>query len=387
VFLPSPQPWGFIAELLGISSLVWAGVLFMWAAVPYRDNLSSRFMLVALLAFNTLYICALLDGRSAWIISISAALLGIVPLAIALACARTLNHPLRWSLVALYVCVSIYLSSVQHKVPNGPDLALNGLLCAVYLGCCIYFWYAYRRATAGAFITISGFFLWSLVFIAGPIHEAYFQTEHIESEVWNLPKYVVGIGMILLLLEEQIEYNKHLALHDVLTGLPNRRLFKDRLASAIERARRTGSRSALLVLDLNQFKNVNDTLGHHVGDLLLQRVASLFSARVRKSDTVARTGGDEFSVILEGPTSHAEAVHVGRSLQQLLVEPLSLNSRPVKIGVSFGVAIYPDDADEIEKLCIAADARMYEDKRRSAEVQVNGTETKPLGRGSQQRDD
>lgn len=349
----------------------------MWAAVPYRHRFSSVLMLVALIASSTLCVWALLDGRSAWMIDASAGLLGISPLAITLVSARRLNHPLRWSLVTLYACVSVYLFIVQHKVPNGPDLGLNGLLCAVYLGCCTHFWYTYRRATTGAFITISGFLLWSLVFIAGPIHEIYFQAEHIESEVWNLPKYVVGIGMILLLLEEQIEYNKHLALHDVLTGLPNRRLFQDRLASAVERARRTGSQSALLVLDLDQFKNVNDTLGHHVGDLLLQRVASLFSGRVRKSDTVARTGGDEFSVILEGPTSHAEAVHVGRSLQHLLVEPLSLNSRSVKIGVSFGVAIYPDDAEDIEQLCIAADVRMYENKHRGTAVQVSSATTEP----------
>lgn len=378
VFIPAPQPWAFIAELLGISSLVWAGVLFMWAAVPYRDCFSSRLMLIGLIASTTLYICALLDGGSPRIISAAAALLGIAPFTIALVSVRTVNHPLRWSLVALYAGLTVYLLAVQHRVANGPDLSLNGLLCTVYLGCCIHFWYAYRRPTTGAFITIIGFFLWSMVFVAAPIHEAYFQAEHIESEVWNLPKYVVGMGMILLLLEEQIEYNKHLALHDVLTGLPNRRLFQDRLASAIERARRTGSQSALLVLDLDEFKNVNDSLGHHVGDLLLQRVATLFTGRVRKSDTVARTGGDEFSIILEGLGSRTEAVHVGRSLQQLLDEPLLLNSLFVKIGASFGVAIFPDDGGDMEQLCIAADVRMYQDKRRGTAGPVSTLEERAL---------
>ena len=80
------------------------------------------------------------------------------------------------------------------------------------------------------------------------------------SEVWNLPKFVVAIGMMLLLLEDQIEHNKHLALHDPLTGLPNRRLFEDRMASAVERSRRTGTEMALLVIDLNDFKHVNDTI-------------------------------------------------------------------------------------------------------------------------------
>jgi diguanylate cyclase (GGDEF)-like protein len=169
--------------------------------------------------------------------------------------------------------------------------------------------------------------------------------------------------MILLLLEEQIEHNKHLALHDVLTGLPNRRLFQDRLASALERARRAETQTALLVLDLDRFKQVNDTMGHHVGDLLLQEVAKLFSGRVRKSDTVARTGGDEFTVILEAPTSAADAIHVGRSLQAMLMEPMSLENRQVTIGASFGVAVFPDDAEEMDALCNAADLRMYEHKR------------------------
>ena len=143
----------------------------------------------------------------------------------------------------------------------------------VYFGCCIHFWYAYRRATAGAFITIAGFFAWASVFVVGPLIVALFPNVHLESEVWNLPKYVVAVGMILLLLEDQIEHNKYLALHDELTGLPNRRLFQDRLASALERARRTGSQAALLLVDLDHFKQVNDTVGHHIGDVLLKRVS------------------------------------------------------------------------------------------------------------------
>ena len=363
LFLPAPHAWGLIAEGLGIASLVWAGVLFMWAAVPYRHQRSSPWMLLALLVATTVYLSALIGTAPPWLLNVAACLLGAAPLAVTLSALPAFSHPLRWSTVGVYAGLTAYLLVVQNRMPNGPDLALNGLLFTVYLGCSIHFWYAYRRPSTGAFITICGFFLWALVFVAGPLHEAFFQPVHIESEVWNLPKFVVGIGMILLLLEEQIDHNKHLALHDSLTGLPNRRLFQDRLASALERARRGNSHAALLVLDLDRFKHVNDTMGHHVGDLLLQRVGSIFNSRVRRSDTVARTGGDEFSVILEGPTTFGEAVVVGRSLQDLLKAPLSLENRSVLIGASFGVAIFPDDAENMEQLCIIADTRMYENKR------------------------
>jgi len=185
---------------------------------------------------------------------------------------------------------------------------------------------------------------------------------HIEAEVWNLPKYLVAVGMILLLLESQIEDNKYLALHDPLTGLPNRRLFEDRMNSALERSRRNGTQMALLVIDLDRFKLINDTLGHHVGDLVLQHVGSTFSERVRRSDTVSRTGGDEFSVILEETTNREEAENVGTSLRQLLEPPLDLGDCEVQIGASIGIAIFPEDAADAESLCIAADHRMYEEK-------------------------
>ncbi len=363
LFVLAPKGWGAAASLLGVVSLAWAGILFMWAAIPYLGEKSTRWMLVSLLVTSLIYLSVLSFAATPWMRNAAAVLVGAGPLAVTLAAMRWFRHPLRWTLVGIYAGLAAYLVIIQNRPSDGTDLALNGFLFTVYLSCTVHFWYAYRSATTGAFITISGFLLWALVFVAGPLQFAYFPRVHIESEVWNLPKFVVGIGMILLLLEEQIEHNKHLALHDALTGLPNRRLFQDRLASALERARRTGHQTALLVFDLDRFKQVNDTLGHHIGDLLLQRVAAIFSGRVRKSDTVARTGGDEFSIILEAPTNEADAERVGHSLQALLKQPMDLHDHSVSVGASFGVAVFPDDAQDGEALCISADLRMYENKR------------------------
>ena len=366
LFLLMPGFWGQLAGFVGLSALVWAGLLFMWSSVPYRQKISSRWMFVVLGVSNTLYIALLSATPIAdWALIPAATLVGALPLLVAVLAARNPTSPLRWFLVTLYSALSTFLLLTQFKSGDSGSLALNGVLFTVYFGCCIHFWYAYHRATAGSFITVAGFFAWASVFAVAPWLQAFLPNLHVESEVWNLPKYVVAVGMILVLLEEQIEHNRHLALHDHLTGLPNRRLYQDRLAIALERARRSEAQAALLVVDLDRFKQVNDTMGHHVGDLVLQHVATIFSARVRRSDTVARTGGDEFSIILEEPTSREDAIRIGEMLKLTLNEPMQVAGKEVRVGASIGIAIFPDDADEMEQLCVAADLRMYDAKNSS----------------------
>jgi diguanylate cyclase (GGDEF)-like protein len=366
LFLLMPGLWGELAAIVGLSALVWAGLLFMWSSVPYRKEISSRWMFTVLGVTNTLYIALISASPAAdWALIPTATLIGALPLLVALLAVRKLKNTMRWILVAAYFALANFLLLTQFKSGNGGNLALNAVMFTVYFGCCIHFWYAYRRATAGSFITVAGFLAWASVFAVGPWLQVSFPNLHIENEVWNLPKYVVAVGMILLLLEEQIEHNRHLALHDHLTGLPNRRLYQDRLAVALERARRAEAKAALLVVDLDRFKQVNDTMGHHVGDLVLQQVAAMFSARVRRSDTVARTGGDEFSIILEEPTSREDAIRVGEALKLILDESMQIEGKEIRVGASIGIAMFPDDADELEHLCVAADLRMYDAKNSS----------------------
>ncbi len=374
LFQPKNAILANLLQLVGYGSLVWAGLIFMWACVPYREKLSSRVMLFILVGANTLYMAVLVAAPAkSWMFVPAAALLGAGPLALALVTSRGFTHRLRWALVSTYCGLSVFLLVFQYR-PNGTDLALNAVLFTVYLGACIHFWATYKRTTTGTLITIAGFFAWASVFVVAPVLEYFYPNAHIESEVWNLPKYVVAVGMILLQLEDQIEHNKHLALHDELTGLPNRRLFEDRLIGALERARRSGTQTALLLVDLDHFKQVNDTVGHHIGDMLLKRVGQIFNSRVRRSDTVARTGGDEFSIILESPTSREIAGLVGNSLMQLLEDPFEFEGHSVRIGGSVGIAIFPEDAGDAPALRIAADLRMYGDKNagRTAEPDVPG---------------
>ena len=370
IFVHMPGARGMVAFDVAMISLCWAGVLFMWASVPYRAERSSLWMLVSVLSTNALYIVIIgFDHPWPWALTFAAVSFGAAPLTIALTARRDFTHLLRWLLVGIYCLLSVFLLTVQNHPGNGLDLASSGLLFTVYIGCCLHVFYSYRgRGTAGSLITIIGFLGWASVFVVAPLAKMITPGGQIESEVWNLPKYVVAVGMILLLLEDQIEHNKYLALHDELTGLPNRRLFLDRLAISLERARRMESKAALLVIDLNHFKQVNDTFGHHAGDLLLKKVSNLFVSRVRRSDTVARTGGDEFSLILEEPTNRSNARSVAKSLLDMMNEPILVGEHSMQVGASIGVAVFPDDAADIEALCIAADLRMYDDKHVSREA-------------------
>jgi len=366
-FATLPEPIGLVTTFISVTALVWAGMLFNWASEPDRTKRSSFWMLITMMGANCYYFGLLaFDPANTWARTAAAATLGILPLTLALIGVRGKNHPLRWATVSFYCILSIYLLAFQDRPVIGTLLAVNGVLFTVYIGCCVNFWFAYRRATAGAFVTFAGFLSWASVFVIVPSINTFLPSVHLENEVWNLPKYIVAVGMILLLLEEQIEHNQYLALHDELTGLPNRRLFQDRLNGALERARRTGTNTALLLVDLDHFKQVNDTFGHHAGDRVLEHVGSVFMSRVRRSDTVARTGGDEFAVILAEPVSRADAEGVANSLVALLDEPFFLGDREIPIGASVGIALFPDDANDAEGLCIAADLQMYDYKHRHA---------------------
>ena len=363
IFLPLPGFLGDAAAFVGLGALADAGILFMYSTIPYYDQPSNRWMLAGLLFSINLYVSLLsINPLWAWALTPAALLVGFIPIVLSLSALPAFSHPIRWSLVSLFTSLAIFLLLVQHRGTTGPDLALNGVLFTVYAGCCIHFGYTYRRASAGALISIVGFGTWALVFVVGPLLAAYAPSVHVESEVWNLPKYLVAVGMILLMLEDQIEHNKYLALHDELTGLPNRRLYLDRLSVAIDRAQRLGSTMSLLVIDLDGFKAVNDSFGHHVGDVVLRKVAASFDKRVRRCDTVARTGGDEFSIVLEEPTTRANALQVANSLIQLLAAPIEAEGQFVQVGASIGIAVYPDDATSLEALCIAADRKMYSHK-------------------------
>jgi diguanylate cyclase (GGDEF)-like protein len=159
--------------------------------------------------------------------------------------------------------------------------------------------------------------------------------------------------------EEKI---KDLAYHDTLTALPNRLVFTDRLALAVSQAQRQGSRLAVLFLDLDHFKVINDSLGHSLGDQLLQQVAGRLTGCLRAGDTVARLGGDEFTLLLPGVQGPAEAERVALKVLDTLREPYRLEGRELFVTASMGISLYPDDGEDADTLVRNADAAMYRAK-------------------------
>ncbi|MBI4969014.1 MAG: diguanylate cyclase [Rhodospirillales bacterium] len=210
---------------------------------------------------------------------------------------------------------------------------------------------------------------------------------HWEGEIWNRrksgevypewlridavpdsggrPMHYVAIFSDITFRKEIEDQLRLQATHDTLTGLPNRYLFTDRLKQSLAQAQRSNTRVALLFVDLDGFKNVNDQYGHSAGDQLLMEVAERLRQLVRASDTVARLAGDEFTVILPGLVRKSDASTVAGKIVESLSLPYALDAGPARVSASVGIAFFPDDAQDIDKLIIAADSAMYRVKQGS----------------------
>jgi diguanylate cyclase (GGDEF)-like protein len=172
-------------------------------------------------------------------------------------------------------------------------------------------------------------------------------------------------ALVAMALEREAAaaHMERMAHYDGLTGLPNRRMFHDRLEQALRRARRARRPVAVLFLDLDRFKPVNDTLGHHVGDGVLRQVSARLAAVLRQEDTLARLGGDEFTVILETLADRTEAAVVAERMLECLQPPFDLDGQEVVLGGSVGISIHPGDGDDADALVKSADLAMYRAKQ------------------------
>ena len=193
--------------------------------------------------------------------------------------------------------------------------------------------------------------------------------------VWLiLFRIVAGASRRLRTQAEELELHadekEYQALHDPLTELPNRALFGERIQYALYDAHDEGREVAVLLMDLDRFKEINDTLGHHCGDLLLQELGTRLKTALRESDTVARLGGDEFGILLPSIPDRRVVNEVVERIRTAVEEPFNLQGLPLAIETSIGVSIYPDHADDVDTLMQRADVAMYQAKSKNSLFEV-----------------
>ena len=354
-------PWDHVASAVNLGALELASIAFLISMSPRASTRRRQLLLGAVLGFPALaYTTAVV-----WELTAHSFYYGVVLVAL------TATSLLAWNwyrdtpsyLFGLLLASVVFSSVLIWMVArNRADLGINVILAGLNFVVAVLYWRHFQRATAGVLTTVFGFIAWGAVFPIGMFLDLYSPSTIVESETWNIPKYFVAVGMILTLLEDQIHKNEYLAYHDSLTGLPNRRLLEDRLEQALAHAARAGNKVAVLLLDLDRFKEVNDTYGHRIGDLALQQVVLRLSSRMRASDTLARSGGDEFTVVSDVSDEHGADILLS-ALESALAVPLKVEGQFIQTGVSIGVALYPDHGHSPDELRAAADHAMYIAKR------------------------
>jgi diguanylate cyclase (GGDEF)-like protein len=191
-------------------------------------------------------------------------------------------------------------------------------------------------------------------------------------QLYTLALVVLGLLCLVLVvsglralrsLEDQLADNEFAMLHDALTELPNRLLFHDRVHQAILAATRAGSRSAVIVLDVDRFKEINDALGHHLGDLLLHELGNRLKDTLRRSDSVARLSGDEFAILLPEIDGQVDAFAAAEKIRGALAAPITVRDLHLEVEASAGIAVYPDHGPDPETLLQHADVAMHNAKR------------------------
>jgi diguanylate cyclase (GGDEF)-like protein len=357
-----------VVAMLSACSIEIAGVLFLIAVSQVCSNHSRRWTMALAVAVPTLaYTVAV-----AWNAVSKPLFYGLLAAAIPGSMAMV------WSFyrkITVYVAIALagilgvgaVMALAVHAGSYAAVVSMVQALLFVY--CAAQYWRRFSRWSVGVLTATGGFLLWAAA-TAFP-HLDSILDRWVQAPISIIATYSVALGMVLTLLEEQIqeavtasERISYQAQHDVLTGLPNRVLFEDRLTQSLARSRRNNTRSAVLCIDLDRFKQVNDTFGHHFGDLYLQTVVDRFRSRLRETDTLARTGGDEFTAVLTDLKTVEGASYVAKELLATLKNPLLIEGCSIEAGASIGIAVFPDDADNAEALRRGADQAMYWAKSR-----------------------
>ncbi len=315
-----------------------------------------------------------------WGFPAAALLRAVTTLAVALSARRAVFRALfnvAQFTLSLAAAAAVLAAAHVHPSPSRPWVTAGNQLGVVALAAAAYF--ACNFVLVGVAVALHGrapvlatlrkalpyrAFVTLALLSAGPLVVVVMHRSVLLVLLFLLPLSAVYANAAMSLNRE------HQALHDHLTGLPNRTLLLRRTAEALTEAGRTGTKCGFLLLDLDRFKEVNDTLGHPLGDDLLQVIAYRLARSVRPGDVVARLGGDEFAVLLPALRTMTVAAEVAARLRTALAEPVRLEGTSFEIEASVGIALYPDDGSTVEVLLQRADVAMYRAKERRTGVEV-----------------
>ncbi len=245
-----------------------------------------------------------------------------------------------------------------------PELVTAGTLALLFFSVAYLYLSNTPRQARGVFVTGFGLAAWGLSYPFAVAIEHFYPGLELDRRLLEMPQYLAMAGSILTLLEEHLQRTERMATHDPLTDLPNRRRFEERFAEALEEAHDKKTTVACLVIDVDDFKNINDTLGHTAGDQLLTSLAVRLSWHISARDILARTGGDEFTAMLAGVTDEHHLRFIASAMMSAASVPVMVDGKSIDVRISVGIALSPDHADDIDGLLKAADEAMYRAKRR-----------------------
>jgi diguanylate cyclase (GGDEF)-like protein/PAS domain S-box-containing protein len=483
-YLPKglPPGWQAAQDCVWGDLLVLGGVIFLLSFVNRRTSRKRLLRDVALLSTPAWVLLDLLSiaPRHTWFATALILLGETVVLRLAEQLVQT-GLPRRLIHLVSLLGTMALLAAVWC---GAPDLALAIMLAETFISCAILLAVNRTSSRAGKWTTVTAFLAWGVLYLLFQATDLVPALSFAMGHIWNLPKYLVGFGMILMVVEDDTEristlseeyrllyennphpmwiydpssgcflsvndasvaaygytreeflsmslfeirpaldheqLSQELAIlhdekqvwrhqrkngevfeaevtahsvsfggvearfsmciditerlrrdqelvyraqHDTLTGLANRMLLEERAQQALARSARDGSKMAILTIDVDRFKQVNDTYGHLVGDECLKGIAERLATRVREADTLARTGGEEFTVLIGGLTSTRSAQAAATSLLATLAAPLVLSSNQIAVSVSIGIAVYPEDGADLETIRKRSDTALYEAKR------------------------
>jgi diguanylate cyclase (GGDEF)-like protein len=352
------------AYSVAVAMLVITANAFIWAGGDQLDMRWRNLSIVVLSAIPdaALLTCIICGVESGW----AYAALTLMGAGSTLWMLRTwrgaTDQPtLRWRTSLVLAAYSVQGALLAF---HQPDETLSWMLTWHYLAVAAFYRISAAGPSASVRFTTISFIAWAFVFPVSDLMAVLWPHAHVDAEVWNLPKFLVATGMSFTLLEEQLSKAEYASLHDELTGLPNRRMLARCLREVMDRARAAGELAALVVIDLDGFKEINDTLGHAAGDEVLRWAARQFRSQLGPQHVLARLGGDEFAVILTDVRDREAAHLAAQNLRRALDSGMVILGRHLAIGASVGFSMYPHESDDADRLYAIADRAMYDRKPR-----------------------